>query len=301
MKITRKTVDLRRFAADAKADLMELDQPDHPTPDEHLRKLLANIGKTVILPVNWLVIRDNIRQMVDTASPDFAKLVESVRKYGVKQNLIGNVAVGEDGSWQIVCVAGQRRLLAAQQSGRETVPVRLERYTDKASHLVDALSENLLRKNLHCLDTAVGYLRLREAGWSEGQIAEAFERKRDTVMKMLRLARYPEDAKAIIRQNPEKFTSTVLLTKFVARSWKGDEGLVRAMKTFADKPARRKARINPVPQPDREVSNLTEFVSRTGLLVVGKGSRQNGQILLKWNSQTEFKVLLSLLKKTRSN
>ena len=176
MNRQKKNFDLDRLAAEAKADTKEMLQPAPNPPGDRLQKLLNNIGKTVILPTNLLTIKDNIRQIMDVTSPEFRQLVESVRKHGIKQNLIGDLRVHEDGRWEIICVAGQRRLLAAKEIGLETVPVRLEQYTDETSLLVDSLSENILRQNLHSLDAALGYLRLLNQGWSPDGIAEAFER-----------------------------------------------------------------------------------------------------------------------------
>lgn|GEM_PF-894943 len=285
MNKQKRTVDLDRLAAEAKASSQDVVQTSAVLQDDRLQRLLKNIGKTVILPTNLLVIQDNIRQILDLTSPEFRQLVESIRKYGVKQNLIGDLRVGDDGQWRIVCVAGQRRLFAAREVGLDAVPVRLEQYADETALLVDSLSENILRQNLHCLDAALGYLRLFNQGWTSDDIAAAFERKRDTVMKMLRLARYPKSAQDLIRLYPEKFTSTVLLTKFVAKSWPDDQALVGALENFAvqDRKARLRQTIT-----DHEIKELESKVSDRGIKAKSKGSMINGHITLFWNSQEEF-------------
>ena len=290
MQKNRKTVDLAKFAAEARADI-QAGEPGVPA-DERLQKLLSNIGKTVILPTHLLEIQGNIRQILDTSAPEFRQLVESVRKSGVKQNLIGDVRVSSAGRWEIICVAGQRRLLAAKEVGLEAVPVRLEQYTDTTSLLVDSLSENILRQNLHSLDAALGYLRLFNLGWTPDSIAEAFERKRDTVMKMLRLARYPVAAQEIIRMYPEKFTSTILLTKFVAKSWSDDHSLIAALQEFATKDRKRPLRTTIT---DYEVKELESVVNDKGLRLIARGSKQNGQITLNWASEEEFLEVRKLI------
>jgi ParB/RepB/Spo0J family partition protein len=292
MNKQKKTVDLDRFAAEARADSQEIGQPRTTAEDERLRRLINNVGKTVILPIDFLTIRDNIRQILDITSPEFRQLVESVRKHGVKQNLIGDLRVGANGEWQIICVAGQRRLLAAREVGLETIPVRLEQYADETSLLVDSLSENILRQNLHSLDAALGYLRLLNQGWSPDDIAAAFERKRDTVMKMLRLARYPRSAQDVIRRTPEKFTSTVLLTKFVSKSWADDQALVVALEDFAARERKRHLR-NTI--SDHEVKELESNVSDRGIKAKSKGSKNIGQITLAWSSQEEFAEIKKML------
>lgn len=283
----KKTVDLDRFATEAKVDSREVVQPPPPPPppSDRLQKLLNNVGKTVILPTHFLTIQDNIRQILDMSSPEFRQLAESIRKHGVKQNLIGDLRVGNDGQWKIICVAGQRRLLAAKEVELETVPVRLEQYADETALLVDSLSENILRQNLHSLDAALGYMRLLNFGWSPDSIAESFERKRDTVMKMLRLARYPQSAHEIIRLYPEKFTSTILLTKFVSKSWPDDQALVSALEDFALQERKRPLRAIIT---DHEVKEMESKVADRGVKATSRGSKQSGQITLVWHSLEEF-------------
>ncbi len=298
MNKLKKTVDLDRFAAEARADAKDSGQPKSPADLERLNKLLGNIGKTVLLPTHFLSIHDNIRQILDISGPEFRQLVESVRVHGVKQNLIGDLRVDENQDWQIVCVAGQRRLLAAREVGLETIPVRLEQYADDTALLVDSLSENILRQNLHTLDAALGYLRLHNQGWSPDDIATAFERKRDTVMKMLRLARYPQSAQEIIRLHPEKFTSTVLVTKFVSKSWADDQALVAALEAFADQNPKRPLRAMIT---DHEVRDLESGLSDRGVRAKSKGSIEAGQLTLNWATREEFAEIKKLLSSLQGN
>lgn len=298
MNRQKKTVDLDRFATEARADSRDIGQMTPTQTTERLQKLLNNVGKTVILPINFLTIQDNIRQILDMSSPEFKQLVESIRKHGVKQNLIGDLRVSDDGEWKIICVAGQRRLLAARDVGLESVPVRLEQYADETALLVDSLSENILRQNLHCLDAALGYLRLLNQGWTPDDIATAFERKRDTVMKMLRLARYPVSAHDIIRLFPEKFTSAILLAKFVAKSWADDHALVTALEDFAALDRRRNLR-NTI--SDHEVKDLETGLTDRGIKAKSRGSKNHGQITLSWSSQDEFNEIAGLFPASEGN
>lgn len=291
MNRSKKTVDLKRFAAEARADGEATPSSFQPSSDERLQKLLSNVGKTVILPTEWITIEDNIRQILNVSDPEFRKLCESIRKGGVKQNLIGDLRVGDDGTWRIICVAGQRRLLAAIEVEQKSVPVRLEQYSDESALLVDSLSENILRQNLHTLDTAIGYLRLHNIGWSADSIADVFEREKDTVMKMLRLARYPQSAHEIIRLYPEKFTSTVLLNKFVSKSWPDNQALVSAIEDFASLDHKRPLQTT---LTDHEVKEMESIFSDRGVKAKSRGSKQSGKITLVWNSPEEFNEIESI-------
>jgi ParB/RepB/Spo0J family partition protein len=298
MKRPKKTVDLDRFAAEARDESREAVPLLHTSHDDRLQKLLNNIGKTVIVPTDLLIIHDNIRQILDVSSPEFRKLAESIRKHGVKQNLIGDLRVGENGDWKVICVAGQRRLLAAIEVGQSKVPVRLEQYADESSFLVDSLSENILRQNLHTLDAALGYLRLLTLGWSPDGIAEAFERKRDTVMKMLRLARYPQSAHEIIRLYPEKFTSAVLFAKFVSKSWADDQALISALEEFALLERKRPLRATIT---DHEVKEWESRFADRGVRATSKGSKESGQITVIWRSVEEFNEIESIFSGWQGN
>ncbi len=298
MKRPKKTVNLERFAAEAKDNSREVGQTLRQSSDDMLQKLLNNVGKTVILPIEYVTIEDNVRQILDLSSPEFQKLAASIRERGVKQNLIGNLRVSGNLEWKVVCVAGQRRLLAAKEAGLKTVPMRLEQYSDEAALLVDSLSENILRQNLHTLDAALGYLRLLNLGWSPDSIAEAFERKKDTVMKMLRLARYPQSAHEIIRLYPEKFTSTVLLTKFVSKTWPDDKALLSALEDFALQERRRPLRSTIT---DHEVKEMESLFADRGLKATSRGSKQSGQITLVWNSLEEFNEIENIFSVAQGN
>jgi ParB/RepB/Spo0J family partition protein len=292
MKKMKKTTGLATRAEESTVE--EGTETPANTSQDLLPTLLSRIGETVVLPTSLLRVQGNIRQILDVTAPEFRQLVASVRQHGIKQNLIGDLRVGNDGQWEVICVAGQRRWLAAQEIGLETVPVRLEQYADATSLLVDSLSENILRQNLHCLDAALGYLRLLQFGWTPDHIAEAFERKRDTVMKMLRLARYPAAAQEVIRLYPEKFTSTVLLTKFVSKAWSSDQVLVAALQDFATRERHHPLR-NTI--SDFEVKELEEIVLEKGLRLSAQGSKQQGRLTLSWASSEEFDEVKKMLSK----
>jgi hypothetical protein len=88
--------------------------------------------------------------------------------------------------------------------------------------------------NLHPLDLAEGFAELLKEGWSETEIAESFDRRRQTVMQLLRLARYPESAKSVIREHMEELTAYDLLNKFVAPRWKDEASLGEALKSHVE-------------------------------------------------------------------
>ena len=52
-------------------------------------------------------------------------------------------------------------------------------------------------------------------------------------MQLLRLSRYPESAKSVIRERMEEFTAYDLLNKFATRHWKDEASLGEALKSHS--------------------------------------------------------------------
>lgn len=174
-------------------------------------------------------------------------------------------------------------------------PVRIVQFTDQGSRIAQALSENILRDNLHCLDQAEAYAALLREGWTEDQIAETFDRRRQTVMQHLRLARYPEEAKQVIRDSHDSFSSFDLLNRFVAHRWPDTETLVTALRTHADKRDKKQERA----RTGDELRQLgRELNARTSYRVSVSGTNEAGQIAIRWFSREDqielFKVLRTL-------
>jgi ParB family transcriptional regulator, chromosome partitioning protein len=191
-------------------------EPVEPAADR-FRAYLDYIGKHITL-------EDNVRKAVDTTSPQFQELIESIVRDGLLQNLIVDVRTGPQGTY-LACVSGQRRLLAAKEAGVEKAVCLLKQYGE-AERISIGLTENLVRQDLHCLDVAEGYAELRRRGWAEEEIAERFEREQRTVHRYLLIAAWPEAIKGKIRQYPEIFTTRVIFNQFISRGF-ADEGKLR--------------------------------------------------------------------------
>lgn len=262
--------------------------------DERLEALLRNVGRIVMLPLAEISLRENVRKYVPTDTPEFAQLVDSVRRDGVLQNLIAELKVEDDGTWRLELVSGQRRYLAAERAGVRLCPVRIVQYSDRGSRVAHGLAENLLRDDLHCLDQAEGYAELLREGWTEAEIAETFDRRRQTVMQHLRLARYPEEAKRVIRQHPEKFSSFDLLNKFVAHRWLDTATLVAALTAHV----KGRERKSSVPKTDPALRQaVRDLAKQSGYRMSVTGTGEAGQVTIRWASREERVALFKLLEK----
>jgi len=94
-------------------------------------------------------------------------------------------------------VYGERRLRAAQSIGMEKLPVQIRELED-AEMLEIAITENVQREDLHPVDEAQAYDRMRqELGCSIRDIADKIGKSKSYVATLLSVLRYPEITEAV--------------------------------------------------------------------------------------------------------
>jgi ParB family transcriptional regulator, chromosome partitioning protein len=130
------------------------------------------------------------RQHFDSDLVD--ELADSLRTHG----FFGHLLARKQGrGYQIAY--GERRLRAAKLAGLETIPVQVRELSDRQMVEI-ALTENVLRENLHPVEEARGYLRLQqEMGYSVREIAARIGKSKSYVGTLLSLLRYPDLEKAV--------------------------------------------------------------------------------------------------------
>ena len=112
------------------------------------------------------------------------------------QGFFGHLVVRRQGR-QYQLAYGERRLRAARLAGLKTIPAQIRELSDDAM-LEIALTENVLRENLHPIEEARGYLQMQEAmGYSVRQIAERIGKSKSYVATLLSLLRYPDVEEAV--------------------------------------------------------------------------------------------------------
>jgi len=117
---------------------------------------------------------------------EIAELAASIREHGILQPLLVRPV---DGAFELV--AGERRLLAAQEAGLATVPCVVRDVADNLL-LPLALVENLQRDDLGVVDQAHAFHRLAgEFGLSHDAIARAVAKSRAAVTNTIRLLDLP--------------------------------------------------------------------------------------------------------------
>lgn len=184
-----------------------------------LNLLKASINTVVNLSPDDIVFESNIRHKVDEDSPEFDKLCESIKKFGLLKNVVAELRTSEqEDSYRLVCIAGHRRLTALKKLGmKNKIPCLIKQYDD-GDRVGAALSENLNREGLNCVDMANGYQHLVKNGWSIDQVAHHFEKDKKTVARYLRLAELPSDIKDSFQQNSAVFPGRVIFNEIMAKN-----------------------------------------------------------------------------------
>lgn len=189
------------------ATLMGLDQPGPAAPAE-----APGGGQIVFLPLDRLGLSPkNERTAYDEEG--IAALAEDIGMRGLLQNLVVYPSP-EIADFDLVAAGGRRwralNLLAIWHQlpadiATHGVPCR--RVKDEAEALVATIVENMRREDVHFLDRAAAFARLRdELGWSNGRIGEAVNVTNDSVGQYLRIHdRLPADLRAAARRGEVNF------------------------------------------------------------------------------------------------
>ncbi len=117
------------------------------------------------------------------------ELAASIAATGVVQPIL--VRTLQNGRFQLI--AGERRLLASKQAGKETIPAVLRQVSDEQA-MEMTIVENLQRTDLNPMEQARAYDRLgRDFKMTQEQMATRTGKDRASVSNFLRLLRLPEE------------------------------------------------------------------------------------------------------------
>jgi ParB family chromosome partitioning protein len=130
-------------------------------------------------------------------SQELSELAASIQEHGIIQPLI---VTHTEKPGQYLLIAGERRLLAAKQTGLETVPAVL-RDSSEQERLELALIENVQRSNLSPLETAEAYRQLSdEFSLSHDEIAKRVGKSRVAITNTLRILNLPPSVLDALRE-----------------------------------------------------------------------------------------------------
>lgn len=199
---------------------------------KRITTIKANLGKIANISLDEIETNENIRKSIDTQSDNFQRLVESIKKYGVLENIVVAVQINKkETDYKLICIAGHRRILAAKAAKNITkVPCLLNSYSNNGDNIGAALAENLNREDLHCLDIAGGYHELVNAGWSEDDLAKHYCRDVRTIRHYLKMADWADEIKDTIRKNPSVLSTRVVMRQLAYKKYSSPSDLKLALR-----------------------------------------------------------------------
>ena len=184
--------------------------------DPRKEGILKNINKTITFPIAEIITNENIRTSFDKNSEDFKKLVESIKQDGVLQSII--VEYRDKGNlFDLVCVAGHRRLEAAKEAGLEKISCLIQSFNEPSQRTRIALAENLIREGMHPLDIADGFRELIDLGWNEEKISQHYERDEKTIKRYLNISLWRDDIKELVFNHKEIFNYSLVMKKYALK------------------------------------------------------------------------------------
>ena len=232
------------------------------------------------------------------------ELSTSIKKHGVIQPII--VTLDPSQSDRFILVAGERRLIAAQKAGLQSIPIIIREVTDR-ERLEIALIENLQRSDLNPLEEAEAYRQLIEDfNLTHEEIAARVAKSRAEVTNTLRLlALAPKVQDALIEGGITKGHARAIVSlpnwqaqNAVLRSVMEKDLNVRQTEELVKRISGQKT--TPRLKPDRapEIAALeNELRAQLGAKVSVKQYRRGGSITIRYFSDEELNDILNRISK----
>ena len=268
------------------------------------RGLSSLIGDTKVhTNTNKLLVSDLVRNKLQPRKTfdekNLDELANSIKERGVIQPII--VRKSEDQRNKYEIIAGERRWLAAQNSGLHEVPVVVTEANDLKS-LEFAIVENVQRQDLNPIEEAQGYQRLiNEFSYDQEKVAKFIGKSRSHVTNCLRLLSLPREVIELVEinkisQGHAKILVGLQNAYFLARkiidkslSVRQTELLVRIFKN------------KKIPKHTSKDPNLKKLEStitdKTGLNVTINNKKNNtGSISFEYKNLEQLNRILELIK-----
>lgn len=232
------------------------------------------------------------------------ELSTSIKKHGVIQPII--VTLDPSQSDRYILVAGERRLIAAQKAGHQSIPIIIREVTDR-ERLEIALIENLQRSDLNPLEEAEAYRQLIEDfNLTHEEIAVRVAKSRAEVTNTLRLlALAPKVQDALIEGGISKGHARAIVSlpnwqaqNAVLRSVIEKDLNVRQTEELVKRISGQKTTPRLKPERAPEIAALeNELRAQLGAKVSVKQYRRGGSITIRYFSDEELNDILSRISK----
>jgi len=256
--------------------------------------------KRAIIDININDIKVNPYQPRKTFSSEkLDELIKSVKEKGVLEPVI----VKEIGDNKYELIVGERRFIAAQRAGLQTIPALIKNVSS-LEQLEIALIENIHREDLNPVEEALAYKQLMEGmHFTQEQLADKLGKNRATVANVLRILNLPDAVKkrlvsgeltlghAKVLLSIEDSNKQKALCEQVVKYNLSVRDLEKLLKTEKKTKSISKSYSSPEFKVIEE--KLKQFF---GTKVKIKGKYKKGKIEIEYYSQEEFERILELLK-----
>jgi ParB family chromosome partitioning protein len=232
-----------------------------------------------------------------------SELAASIAANGVVQPIL--VRPQANGRFQLI--AGERRWLASQQAGKETIPAILRQVSDEQAMEI-TIVENLQRADLNPMEQARAFERLsREFHMTQEQMAIRTGKDRATVANFLRLLRLPASVQTRVEAGELSFghARTLLAFEHAEEMEKAAQRIaalslsVRQTENYVQgliHPERNKKEPKPEEPVDPNVREVQERLQRSlGLKVHIEDHRGRGKVIIEYSRLEDFDTLLEQL------
>src|ERR1039458_4566885 len=233
-----------------------------------------------------------------------AELAASIVSNGVVQPVL--VRPLANGRYQLI--AGERRWLASQLAGKETIPAILRQVSDEQAMEI-TIVENLQRADLNPMEQARAFERLsREFHMTQEQMAQRTGKDRATVANFLRLLRLPASVQVRVESGELSFghARTLLAFEHAEEIEKAAQRIgtlslsVRQTENYVQGllHPEKSSKKDPKPEPpvDPNVREVQDRLQRAlGLKVHIEDHHGRGKVIIEYGRLEDFDTLLEQL------
>ena len=176
-----------------------------------IRNFIKSPSQTMLIPVSLAAINinENIRE-TDEDESEFQSLKSSIKTAGIIQPPL--LTIRENSvNFELVCVAGHRRILAAKALGQDKVTCLIRKFQDNHYQLISTVIENTHRKNLHPFELAEGIRRLVDGGYSFEELENLFDKNQWNLRRFNKMNEWTTLSRSLVKEHADRFTPTWLL------------------------------------------------------------------------------------------
>lgn len=231
------------------------------------------------------------------------ELAASIAATGVVQPIV--VRPLPHGHFQLI--AGERRWLASQRAGKETIPAIVRQVSDEQA-MEMTIVENLQRTDLNPMEQARAYERLsREFQLTQEQMAKRTGKDRTSVANSLRLLRLPAEVQEQVESGALSFghARALLPLEDPQAIMKAAQKVVALALSVRQTESYVQRILNPEPRSsgeqkeneiDPNVKEVQDLLQRAlGLKVRVEDRRGRGRVIIEYSKLEEFDRLLETL------